>query len=125
MLLHHVIVEILTLQKAGRVPGDVCLGRRPFANSWQKTRKAQLKANTTGTGVAVSYPFPAVEERVLTAIDSSSPAESTLLQQSLTAKAESAVFVAGISSEGPAPAWMNVSIKDPSVKMAVCKSTDR
>ncbi|KAK1818996.1 hypothetical protein LTR12_006569 [Friedmanniomyces endolithicus] len=121
MLLHHVIVEILTLQKAGRVPGDVCLGRRPHANSWQKTRKAKLKASTTGSGVTVSYPFPVEEERVLLAIDSSSPAESTLLQQSLTAKIESTVFVAGIASDGPAPAWMKVSIKDSSVKMALVK----
>ncbi|KAK3653658.1 hypothetical protein LTR56_004513 [Elasticomyces elasticus] len=126
MLLHHIMVEILALQQAGRAPGQVCYPRNADMYTWRQTRKAAMKSATNRAGATVSFSDLAAEQFVLQAIPESAPTETVQDQQVLINEVEFAVADADdalgwkASSDLSAPSWMDISIKNPSVKMAVC-----
>ncbi|KAK5732873.1 hypothetical protein LTR17_010146 [Elasticomyces elasticus] len=129
MLLHHIMVEILALQQAGRAPGQVCYPRNADMYTWRQTRKAAMKSATNRASATVSFSDLAAEQFVLQAIPESASTETAQDQQVLINEVEFAVADADealgwkASSDLSAPSWMDISIKNPSVKMALIKRT--
>merc|ERR1712230_259947 len=72
MLLHHVTVEALTLQKAGRDVEQVCWPRIGSAANWEATRNARLQASVDG-GVTVHFGTPEDEGTILASIPTTLP----------------------------------------------------
>ncbi|KAK5680462.1 hypothetical protein LTS10_007390 [Elasticomyces elasticus] len=129
MLLHHIMVEVIALQQAGRAPGQVCFPRNADMYTWRQTRKAAMKSATNRAGATVSFSDLAAEQFVLQAIPENAPTETVQDQQVLINEVEFAVADADealgwkASSDLSAPSWMDISIKNPSVKMALIKRT--
>lgn len=126
MLLHHVMVEALVLQKAGRPAGQVCYPRAAGSNVWMHTRNGTIQPSAAGGGVNVVFTDPQAEQQILQAI----PQELQQPQdeRALFGEVEGAVAqgeLAGQQAEAGKqsgflpPAWMDVSIQDPTLKMAV------
>lgn len=123
MLLHHVTVEALTLQKAGRDVEQVCWPRVGSAANWEVTRNARLQASVDG-GVTVHFGTPEDESTILASIPTTLPENATQDQETLVNEVTNAVQ--GDLAEGEdggigklPPAWMDISLHEPTLKMAV------
>ena len=126
MLLHHISVEILVLQRAGRLTGEVCYPRYQGTQSWMHTREARIEPAAAGQGTKLTFTNPQAEQHILQAIPEELPVDHVADEQALFSEVEHAV-AQGASAEHVNEAkehlpstWSSVSIKDPSVKMAVC-----
>ncbi|KAI7348696.1 hypothetical protein KC354_g13494 [Hortaea werneckii] len=127
MLLHHVTVEALTLQKAGRDVEQVCWPRVGSAANWEVTRNARLQASVDG-GVTVHFGTPEDESTILASIPTTLPENATQDQETLVNEVTNAVQ--GDLAEGEdggngklPPAWMDISLHEPTLKMALIKRT--
>ena len=126
MLLHHVTVEALVLQKAGRDVEQVCWPRGEGSHGWMYTRGARVQPSVNG-GVTVGFTQAEAEGLILQAIPLEAAEGQTLDEAALFGEVEGAV-ADGSSAEGESgkkngflpPAWMDVSLHDPRLKMAVC-----
>ncbi|TKA60543.1 hypothetical protein B0A55_11535, partial [Friedmanniomyces simplex] len=84
-------------------------------------------ANATGNGASVSFAHLAAEQSILQAIFTPTPLAAPEDQQSLVVEVRAAVgdgrdlVAKNVSGSNIAPPWMDFSIKDPSVKMALVK----
>ncbi|KAK4541166.1 hypothetical protein LTR36_008240 [Oleoguttula mirabilis] len=120
MLLHHITVEALVLQKAGRDVGAVCWPRVDNASSWERTRGATILPSVDG-GVTVTFTQAEAEREVLQAIPQALPVERTQNDETLFIQLQAALAEANTSKREDLSALLHVSLQDPTLKMAIHK----
>ena len=127
-LLHHITVEALVLQKAKRPTGQVCYPRLADSNGWMHTRNATIKPSATGKGITVTFPDPNAELQILASIPKElmEGAQGLQDEDALFTEVEGAIAESGdrnITGQKPKgrlpPAWMDVSVSNPGLKIAV------
>ena len=68
MLLHHIAVEVLTLQNAGRDLDEVSSPPTNRAKDWQQTRHAAIVVDSVSNTASLKFSNPQSEEQILQAI---------------------------------------------------------
>ncbi|EMC93038.1 hypothetical protein BAUCODRAFT_37960 [Baudoinia panamericana UAMH 10762] len=135
MLLHHITVELLVLQKAGRPVGQVCYPRQgledPNSYSWLYTRSGTIETGSKSDGIKVIFADPLAEERLLLAIPKSLSESQLQDERALMSELEGAVAESASSAGNgaldatrnvsPARGWMEAPLKDANIKMALYK----
>ncbi|KAK5128418.1 hypothetical protein LTR85_003086 [Meristemomyces frigidus] len=122
MLLQHITVEALVLQKAQRDVEAVCWPRGSSVTSWAHTRRATIQPSVDG-GVTVSFAQPEAEQEILQAIPLELPQDRTQSEEAISQHLQPAVAGSQESKQkgSMAPAWMDVSLQDSALKMAILK----
>ena len=67
-LLHHITIEVLALQKAGRDLDEVCFARSTKGRDWQRSRHAVVTFESANGDASLRFKSPQDEELVLQAI---------------------------------------------------------
>ncbi|OTA22510.1 hypothetical protein BTJ68_14935 [Hortaea werneckii EXF-2000] len=103
------------------------LARVGSAANWEATRNARLQASVDG-GVTVHFATPEDERTILASIPTTLPQTATQDQETLLNEVTNAVE--GNLAEGDdigngklPPAWMDLSLHEPALKMALLKRT--
>lgn len=139
MLLHHVTVEALALQKAGRNVEELCHARNEGSSNWLCTKGAKLQQNVDG-GITISFAQAKDEQQLLRAItdantegnlstgENPSIGEHGLSMQRLIREVEGVVSEGAPAEEGGQKhslpsVWMDFTLNDPQLKLAVRAST--
>ncbi|TKA32036.1 hypothetical protein B0A50_01282 [Salinomyces thailandicus] len=125
-LLHHVVVELLTLQKAKRALEEACWPRVGESETWVHTRQARIQSSVDGS-VTMSFAQAEAEATILASIPTRHPEQMTQNAEALSREVEGAVAEGGPAdaADGPKgnipPAWMDMSIQDPALKIMLLK----
>jgi len=117
------MVEALTLQKAGRVLHEVCYPRVDGKN-WQYTHNTTIATDADGVPT-LEYADERAEQAILRSIAEPASEEQQANSEALFEEVTNTVAEGKLlqASEKPsflAPVWMDFSMKDPELKMAVC-----
>lgn len=137
MLLHHVVVEVFALQKAGRDVDEVCHARQEGSSNWIYTKGARITQSVNG-GITIDFAQADDEQQLLQAIQDAKterhlqPEENTFVEgqgsniQQLAREVEGAVSGDALAEESAQrpflpPAWMDIKLNDPHLKLAVLK----
>lgn len=126
MLLHHIAVEVLVLERAGRDVEQVCWPRvQGGMGSWVYTRNATVQPSSDG-GVTLGFTQAEAEQQILQAIPDTTPDALVQDAQALFSEVEGAVAEEGGLPEyangggkRTQPVWMDFSLTDPTLKLAV------
>lgn len=144
MLLQTIAVEVLTLQKAGRSLGDVCNPRGAVSIPWVVTSRASFRFDPHSEAVALDFRKTNDAKAILEAIPSLSSvtgrrrrskakveeeaqakatatgASHTRNEDPHTTQSETTVEPAiGSEDNNHQMPWMDLPLRDPSVKLAV------
>ena len=124
-LMHHIAVELLALQKAGRDLNQVCLTRSAAHDDWQYTRSATISLGDSGDA-ALIFNSEEAESLILRAIpkqDGRRRGEKQIGNRTATLLPSSNLgqFMVGDLSQYPenSSPWMSIKLQDMNVKFAV------
>ena len=121
-LIHHITVEALVLQKAGRDLNQLCYPRGKAPKAWQHTNNAHIEADENGNASLLFYAEDA-ERVILRAIPGQRPKrlEQEAGSENVLTKDELASLLEGVPAPGMEVAglWRHTMLSDPNVKFAV------
>ena len=123
-LLHHIAVEVLALQKAGRDLDQVCLTRSAQHDDWRYTRDATITLEDNGDA-ALEFNSEEAESLILRAIpkqdlrrrQDKSKSNRTATPLPKTGLAQ--VLDGDLLQYERSNSWMNMKLQDVNVKLAV------
>ncbi|KAF2772855.1 hypothetical protein EJ03DRAFT_371763 [Teratosphaeria nubilosa] len=124
-LLHHITVEALVLQKAGRVAGEICNPRAEDSKNWMHTKSATVQPSVDG-GVTVSFAQAEVEEQIAKGIIEDDPEGQPQHNNDLRLELKRALAASqndGIAEDSAISTWTDITLQDPSLKLAILKRT--
>ncbi|KAI9833173.1 MAG: hypothetical protein M1819_003796 [Sarea resinae] len=127
--LHRAVIEVFTLQAAGRPLSSVSNAHDDKVIS--ETDKVAIEPSADGTGATLTYPSESVKEAILQSTVSSPPvaevveaeaeAEESQTELSLPASPSAKELQAAIESWGKK--WLSISLQNPDIKFHVLKRT--
>jgi hypothetical protein len=124
-LLHHIAVEVLALQQAGRDLNQVCLTRSASQDNWRFTRYATITLGDNGDA-ALAFNSEEAESLILRAIpkqDLRRREDRRINNRTATLPPASdlAQVLVGDLSQYPenSNSWMSMKLRDMGLKLAV------
>jgi len=126
------LVELLTLQNAGRSLEEICHPRTE-GNNWAHTQNTTITISEDGAAT-LQFADVQAEQAILQAIPESASSEQrtdrqadseAIMEEVMDIVAEGRFAGNGGDRSLLPPSWMDVSLKDPQLKIAVCLSFDR
>ena len=121
-LLHHITVEVLTLEREGRNVMDVC-GARAERDLDSRLATADVILSVDVDGVIWETNSANTEAAILSAIPEPSPDNPLPSQESLKIELERIIAqdatLHDVDESSTSKTWMSISIRDPQTKLAV------
>lgn len=119
-LMHHIVVEILTLHRAGRDLSQACLPRGEGSENKQHTMGATIVLGGDGAS-SLEFNSKAVKESILKAIPELELSEQ---EQTNTSRSIAPSLVNELSQYSNGHLWMDMKLRDMNVKLAVSSAAD-
>ena len=120
-LLHHIVVEILALQKAGRSLNQACYPRDFEDYDWKHTFDAGIELLEHGAP-SLEFKSKDSEDAILKAIPYEQLKEQKQAESTNSFPTFPANWADGVPAGTPPP-WMSMKITDPTLKLVVILST--
>ncbi|KAH9844824.1 histone transcription regulator 3 [Teratosphaeria destructans] len=124
-LLHHITVEALVLQKAGRGAEEICNPRAVGNKNWMHTKGAAVQPSVDG-GLTVSFTQAELEAQVVRGIIEDNPEKHRQHENDLQLRRGLKQALAfspkgGTVGDAATSTWTDITLQDPSLKLAILK----